>query len=141
VTAGNPITDHLSAPLSPDWTVDRLAEQLLDAVAAQEATEFTFDAAATADRQSQRLIRPLLACLATKSAAEAGVPADLYGGTLSFRRSGSAEPVWILGQFENRPGSVRVTLRRSHAPVDGPEVQSGRLADDVQVPSCPVGQA
>jgi hypothetical protein len=24
--------------------------------------------------------------------------------------------VWIIGQFENRPGSVRVTLRRQSAP-------------------------
>ena len=30
MTAGNPIADLLAAPLSPDWTVEGLAEQLLN---------------------------------------------------------------------------------------------------------------
>src|SRR5215831_18553455 len=116
VTANNPIPELLGAPLGPDWTVEALAEQVLSAIAAQhsEATqEFILDAEGTTDRQSRRLLRPLLACLATKSAAEAGTPANLYGGQLSFKRPGPQGPVWILGQFENRPGSVRVTFRRS----------------------------
>lgn len=116
VTANNPITDLLAASLGPDWSVEGLAEQVIDAIAAQrseEAQEFIFDADATTDRQSRRLLRPLLACLATKSAAEAGTPANLYGGYFSFKRPGPKGPVWIVGQFENRPGSVRVTLRRS----------------------------
>src|ERR1700689_3980103 len=104
VTADNPISDLLAAPLSPDWTVERLAEQLLCAIAArrpEEVQEFVLDAGASADRQSSRVLRPLLACLATKSAAEAGTPANLYGGRLSFQRPGPEGPVWILGQFEN----------------------------------------
>src|SRR5438874_2041879 len=116
VTADNPLTDLLAAPLSPDWTVERLAEQLLCAVAArcpEEEREFVLDAASAIDRQSRRLLRPLLACLATKSATEAGTPPNLYGGRLSFQRPGPEGPVWILGQFDNRPGSVRVALRRS----------------------------
>ena len=75
VTAENPITDLLSAPLSPDWTIEGLAEQLLCTIASQpkeEVKKLLLDAAATTDRQSQRVLRPLLACLATKSAAEAG---------------------------------------------------------------------
>ena len=119
VTANNPITDLLGAPLGPDWTVEGLAEQVLGAIAAQcseEGQEFVLDADATTDRQSRRLLRPLLACLATKSAAEAGTPANLYGGHFSFKRPGPKGPVWILGQFENRPGSVRVTLRRYSSP-------------------------
>jgi hypothetical protein len=122
VTANNLITEFLRAPLVPDWTVEKLAEQLLGAIAAQsseDTREFVLDTDAAADRQARRLLRPLLACLATKSAAESGTPTQLYGGHLSFKRSGSKGPVWILGQFENRPGTVRVTLRRSCSPPEG----------------------
>src|SRR5581483_11937132 len=116
VTTNNPISDFLAAPLDPDWTVEGLAERVLDAIAAQgsqEGEEFVVDADTITDRQSRRLIRPLLACLATRSAAETGTPANLYGDRLSFKRSGPAGSVWIVGQFENRPGSVRVSLRRA----------------------------
>jgi len=94
------------------------AEQLPGAIAAQdpeESQEFVLDGDATADSQSRRLLRPLLACLATRSAAEAGTPADLYGGHISFKREGPTGPVWILGPFENRPGSVRIRLRHERA--------------------------
>jgi hypothetical protein len=119
VMANNLITDLPGGPLGPDWTVEGLAEQVLSAIAAQpseEAQDFVLDASATTDRQSRRLLRPLLACLATRSAAEAGTPANLYGGHVSFQRTGSQGSVSILGCFENRPGSVRVTLRRSGSP-------------------------
>jgi RNA polymerase sigma factor (sigma-70 family) len=36
--------------------------------------------------------------------------------------------VWILGQFENRPGSVRVSLRRSSSPPELPEARPGQPA-------------
>lgn len=127
MTANNPIADLLAAPLAPDWTVEGLADQVLGVIAAQrseEAREFVLDADAITDRQSRRLLRPLLACLATKSAAEAGTPADLYGGHFSFRRQGTEGPVWILGQFENRPGNVRVTLRRSSSPPEAGEARA-----------------
>jgi hypothetical protein len=116
VSADNPIADLLAAPLSPDWTVEGLAEQVLGAIAADRSEEgrwFILDAGTAMDRQSRRLLRPLLACLATKSAAEAGTPGDLYGGSLSFKRPGPDGPVWIIGQFENRPEAVRVVFRRS----------------------------
>jgi hypothetical protein len=131
VTANNPIADLLSAPLGPDWTVEGLAEQVLAAVAAQrseEGREFVLDADAIPDRQARRLLRPLLACLATRSAAEAGTPVDLYGGHLSFKRPGPGGSVWIVGCFENRPGSVRVTLRRSGSPPEGHEARPGQSA-------------
>src|SRR5438132_560946 len=130
VTANNPITDLLGAPLGPDWTVDGLAEQVLGTIAAQrsEVQDFILDQDATTDRQSRRLLRPLLACLATKSAAEAGTPANLYGGHFSFKRPGPQGPVWILGQFENQPGSVRVTLRRSSSPPEVLEARPGQPA-------------
>jgi hypothetical protein len=124
VTANNPIIDLLAAPLSPDWTVERLAEQLLCAIAArgpEEVPEYVLDADSAIDRQSRRLLRPLLACLANKSAAEAGTPPNLYGGHLSFKRPGSEGPVWILGEFENRQGTVRLTLRRSASPPEASE--------------------
>src|SRR5207302_8645805 len=133
VTANNSITDLLGAPLGPDWTVEGLAEQVLGAIAVQrseEVQEFILDADTTTDRQSRRLLRPLLACLATKSAAEAGTPANLYGGHFSFKRPGPKGPVWILGQFENRPGSVRMTLRRSSSPPEDPEAKKKRCQED-----------
>ncbi len=71
------------------------------------------DSASAVHRQSQRVLRPLLACLATKSAAEAGTPPNLYGGQLCFKRMGSEGPVWIFGDFENKPGSVRIAFQRS----------------------------
>lgn len=119
VTADNPIDDLLSAPLGPDWTIDRLAEEVLGAIIARgvgEPEEFVLDAQTTTNRQSRRILRPLLACLASKSAAEAGTPANLYRGSLSFQRPGERGPVWILGQFENSPGTARVVLRRSCTP-------------------------
>jgi hypothetical protein len=128
MTADNPITDLLAAPLGPDWTVEGLAEQLLRAIAtlpAEESQEFVLDPDATTDRQARRLLRPLLACLATKAAAEAGKTANLYGGHFSFQRPGPQGPVWIHGQFENRPGSVRVTMRRSSSPQSRPEGTPG----------------
>ena len=129
MTADNPIADLLAAPLSPGWTVEGLAEQVLGAIAARptaEDQEFTVDADSITDRQSRRVLRPLLACLATKAAAEAGTPANLYGGRLCFKRLGPEGPVWVLGQFENRPGTVRVTLRRS---CSAPEEPDGRASE------------
>jgi hypothetical protein len=123
VTADNSIADVLGAPLGPDWTVEGLAEQVLGAIAArgpEDGHEFVLDAETIMDPQSRRLLRPLLACLATKSAAEAGTPANLYGGHFSFKRTGPNGPVWILGQFENRAGNVRVTFRLSSSPTDSP---------------------
>src|SRR5947209_2267661 len=95
VTADNPITELLASPLSPDWTVDGLAEQLLGAIAAgraAESQEFIFDAETSADGQPRRILRPLLACLATMSAAESGTSANLYGGCLLFKRAGPEGP-------------------------------------------------
>jgi hypothetical protein len=112
------ITDLLSGPLDPDWTVDGLAERILDAIAAQSIgpdQQFVLAVDATIDRQTSRLIRPLLACLATKSASETGAPVNLYGGHLSFRRLGPDGPVWVVGDFENLPGSVRVAMRRARS--------------------------
>lgn len=131
MTANNPISDVLGAPLRPGWTVEGLAEQVLGAIAAQisgEPQEFVLEADSITDRQSCRLLRPLLACLATKSATEAGSPVNLYGGHFSFKRPGPNGPVWILGRFENSPGNVRVTLRRSSSPPENSEAKPGHRA-------------
>lgn len=130
MTVNNLISDLLSAPLSPDWTIEGLAEQVLGAIADQrseDAQEFVLDADTTTNRQSRRLVRPLLACLATKSAAEAGTPADLYRGLLAFKRPGSDGTVWIIGQFENRPGAVRIALRRAASPSRNSEPNTAPL--------------
>ncbi len=91
VTTEESISDVLSQPLDPNWSIEELAEQVLATIAAQNACvdqEFVLDAATTTDRQSQRLLRPILACLATKSAEEAGVSPNLYSGQLTFKRTG-----------------------------------------------------
>lgn len=135
VTAENPIADLLAAPLSPDWTIEGLAEQLLGTIASQpaeHAKEFRLDAGAATDRQSQRVLRSLLACLATKSAAESGTPPSLYGGRLCFKRNGPDGPVWILGEFENKPGRVRVAFGRSSAP---PEVSEQGASEPSVAPA------
>ncbi len=122
MSTANPLTDLLAGPLAPGWTIEGLAEQVLAIVAAQPADApvvFALNAEATADRQTHRLLRPLLACLAMKSAMEAGVAAELFGGNLFFQRSGPQGPVGIVGEFENRPGAVRLTLQRSAIPLAG----------------------
>lgn len=118
----NLIIGMLSAPLGPDWTVDWLAEQVLAAIASQEpedgreSDQLVLDADAISDRQSRRLIRPLLACLAQKSAAEEGTAPNLYEGRLTFKRQNRSGPVWVVGEFKNTPGRVFIALRRSNSP-------------------------
>ena len=125
VTADNPIAALLAAPAGPDWSVEGLADRLLSAIAthpSEDGGEFVLDANTTADRQSRRALRPLLACLAVKSAAEAGTSPNLYGGELSFKRADrGGRPVWVLGTFANRPGAVHVALRRAAAPREASE--------------------
>jgi len=121
VTSNNDLTDLLSAPIGPDWNVEKLAEQVLEAIAAQpseDGQEIVLDADALTNRQARRLLRPLIACLATMAAAEAGTPVNLYGGHFALQRPGPQGPVEILGQFENRPGRVRIGLRRRYSPAD-----------------------
>ena len=133
VTADNLISEMITAPLGPDWTVGGLAEQVLGAIAAQrseEAQEFAIDADAVTDPQSRRLLRPLLASLATKSAAETGRPVNLNGGRLCFKRPGPKGPVWIFGEFENRPGTVYIKLRRCYSP---PEASEPRTAQPLAI--------
>jgi hypothetical protein len=117
VRADNPITELLAAPLSPDWTIEGVAEQLISTIASKGSgeQEFALNEEAITDRQSRRLIRPLLACLANMSAAESGVEADIFGGHLSFKREGPEGPVLILGEFGNKLGDVRVKFRRSRS--------------------------
>jgi hypothetical protein len=129
VSANNPLHDILAGPLGPDWTVDGLAEQVLDAIATQHSEageEFVLDAGSITDHQVLRLLRPLLACLANKSAAEAGAPINLYGGQLSFKQSGPEGFVWIVGQFENQPGNVRIALRRSGSLPEAAAAETGQ---------------
>ena len=117
--------------------MERLAEQMLDAIAAQppdDEQEFVLHEGAGMDRQSRRLLRPLLACLAIKSAAEAGTPTDLYGGRISFKRPGPQGLVRIVGQFENRPGMVRASLRRSASPLEDAEANPGKPAAPPDAP-------
>ena len=130
VIADNPIADLLAAQLRPDWTLEGLAEQLICTMAScpiDEVHEFVLDAEATEDHQTRRLLRPLLAYLATKSAAEAGSAVNIYVGDLSFERPGNEGPVWVLAHFENKPGAVRAVFRRSTSPRPDSEQQTLQL--------------
>jgi hypothetical protein len=122
VSDENLIAEILRAPLGSDWTVEQLADRLLSAIAASSPDapiEYVLDADSVAvepaDCQVRRLVRPLLACLATTSAAESGVPAELFGGRLAFRRTGPDGPRWIIGHFENRQNRTSLCLRRSNS--------------------------
>jgi hypothetical protein len=119
MTADSTIFDILRSPLDPNWTVESLTERVIVAIASQPiGSEEVFVIAVdeSTDQQTRRLIRPILACLATKSANESGATVNLYGGHLLFNRTGPAGPVFVVGEFENRPGRVRLTLRRSYSP-------------------------
>jgi hypothetical protein len=115
VTADGPISELLAAPLSPDWTIEGLAEQILSTIVSsgEESQEFTLVEEAITDRQSRRMIRPLLACLAHMSAEESGGPVDVFGGSLLFKREGLRGPVTIVCEFLNKQGNVRLAFRRS----------------------------
>ena len=142
----------LAAPFASDWTIEGLAEQLLATIASQAgegAADLLLDGALSTDRQTQRILRPLLACLAAKSAAEAGAgagpgpgpgpgaPPNLYGGLLRFKRTGPDGPVWILADFENRPGSVRIAFHRTGSPPENHPPTSADLSP--ASPIAPVG--
>ncbi|MGL4421512.1 MAG: DUF6800 family protein [Gemmataceae bacterium] len=101
----------MAKPLAPDWTIEAFAEQFLDAVVAHPG-ECVVDAQQLTDRQSVRLMRPLLANLATKYAEATGQPLSLYEGILSFTRNSPSGPVSIVGEFVNRPGKVHLNLSR-----------------------------
>lgn len=121
MTAKNAVTEILSSPLASDWTIETLVERVLSAIALQSATEaeageIVLDADTMTDRQPRRLLRPLLACLARKSADEGGTCPTLYEGSFAFERPGHGEPVWIVGEFKNMPGQVRATFRRHGTP-------------------------
>lgn len=98
----NLISEVLNAPLPADWTIEGLAEMLLDSIAQQPSVEtHALALDDTCGPQVRRLIRPLLAHLAQKSE---GSP-NIYGGVLSFIRPR------VSGEFENRIGDVRLALR------------------------------
>jgi hypothetical protein len=116
VIGDNPIAEVLAAPLGPGWTVEALAEQVLRTVAARnhdDTQEFILDAESVTDRQTRRLLRSFIACLAMKFAAEAGTACNLFGGQLAFKRSGPDGLVCITGEFDNRPRYTRIVLRSS----------------------------
>ena len=100
--SANLIANVLKAPLPADWTIEGLAEKLLDSIANQASAEsHSFALDEFSEPQVRRLIRPLLAHLARKSE---NAP-SIYGGVLSFVRP------QVRGEFVNRVGNVRLALR------------------------------
>lgn len=131
MTASYTISTLLGGPLDPNWTVATLAEELLGAVASSAGRDFVLEVDDATDRQTRRLIRPLLAYLATKSADETGAPVNLYGGRLCFKLPG---PVWVLGEFENQTGRVRLAVRRSDSPAEMPQIDASKSSQTQETP-------
>lgn len=142
MTDDNPILDLLAAPLRPDWTIDQLAEDVILAIVARgsgERQEFVIDAEAVTDRQSRRVLRPLLACLATKSAAETGTSTSLYGDRLRFVRPGRDGLMSVFCRFENTPERAWIAFHvvtpsvsmpgKAHVIRRSPDHPSGRLPE------------
>lgn len=77
---------------------------------------------------SQRLMRPLVACLAQKSAAEGRTAPRLYEGCLILNRQSGGAAVWVVGEFNNTPGKVFVTLRRSESPPPNQQTAASQVA-------------
>jgi hypothetical protein len=110
--SANLIAEVLNAPLPADWTIEGLAEKLLDSIANQASAEsHSLALDDFSEPQVRRLIRPLLAHLAQKSE---NAP-SIYGGILSFVRP------QVRGEFVNRVGNVRLALRSrdDSSPVHG----------------------
>jgi hypothetical protein len=125
VSTDNKILELLTSPLGDEWTVEGLVDTLLDAIAADQSENVHSVALdGTMDRQASRLLRPVLACLANKWAADSVSEVNLYVGRFSFKRMGPDGPVWIEGHFENRPGKVFLELRRSSIPLATVETSS-----------------
>ena len=61
---------------------------------------------------------------------------NIYGGDLLFKRLCPDGTVWILGQFENRPGKVRVAFQRSFSEPQNSELKNGRLTGSTDADSC-----
>ena len=124
LNANELISDFLAHPPRPDWTVDDLAERILNAlVENKDHAEMTLDGN-TLYGPARRLLRPLLACFATKAAAESGTPTNLYGGRFSFQRPGPSGIVLLQGWFENRLGNEVATIRRANSPLQPEPKQS-----------------
>lgn len=126
MTANTTVRELLLAPLAAEWIIDGLADQVLHAIAASDDHELVLDADALSDRQARRLLRPLLACLAKRSAAPTGMPINLFRGSLTLATQGPAGPLYFAGEFDNRAGSERLVLRSidSHAETSGAPRQS-----------------
>src|SRR6266481_5183939 len=93
MTSQNPIAKLLAAPLPPDWSVERLADQLLQVIAKRfeskrRRSPISININDLEDRQSKRLLRPLLAYLATRAAKKGDQPANVFGGVLLLERKG-----------------------------------------------------
>ena len=134
-TADNHIRELVPAPVSPDWTIDRLAEQVLCAIAARGSAEGTANSArAELPRSTSKAAYSGRSSLWLKtSRPPKQVHPHLDRGRLLFQRPSHDGPVWIHGQFENMPGTVRVTLRRSSSPPQHSEPSACEWSPPVSV--------
>ena len=105
------LSDLLAAPLSPDWTIERLAEQLLCAIASQpkgETKSVQFDLSCPRTDNHSVFSGHCSPALQPSQQPKPEFNRRLYGGQLCFKRNGPDGPVWILGEFESKPGTQRV---------------------------------
>lgn len=108
----------LADPAALTRPLDTLAEQLLARLAAELKPLPPTTRDALPSPQARARFRPLLACLARKSAQENGTAFDPHGGTLTFVRPGLRGPVRITGTFDNHSDAVRLVF---HAPEPLPD--------------------
>jgi hypothetical protein len=132
MNAASPVLELLADPhAAAARSLDELAETLLRR-AAEPRAEVSVALADLPDPHARSLFRSLLACLARKSAQEAGTALDPYGGTLAFVRDTPDGPVRIDGTFDNRAGTARLTLPPPRPHPDGrpPHARGGSAVVD-----------
>jgi hypothetical protein len=104
-----PVHVPLAELLAQSRALDDRAEDLL-ARAATAPAGWNTASTDLADPHAQREFRRLLACLARKSAQEAGTDPDPYGGTLAFVRQTPTGLARLTGTFENATAVARLAF-------------------------------
>jgi Domain of unknown function (DUF4145) len=104
-----PVPFPLDDVLAQAGPLDDRAEDLL-ARAARAPGAWGARASDLADGAARRAFRPLLACLARKSAQESGTDPDPYGGALAFVLHAPSGLVRLTGTFENTATVARLNF-------------------------------
>jgi len=104
-----PVPERLADLLAQARPLDERAEDLLARAAAAPGA-WAAGVGDFADQPARIAFRALLACLARKSAQEAGTDPDPYGGALAFVREAAGGLVRLAGTFENTAAVARLAF-------------------------------